>query len=98
MRSEAFGVSLVEGAMIGRPLISAEIGTGTTYVNSHEQSGIVVRPGDVDQLRAAMQRLYANEGLASRLGVGARSRYEALFTGAQMGNSYNAVYQELLGS
>ena len=33
MRSEAFGVTLIEGAAFSKPLISCEIGTGTTYIN-----------------------------------------------------------------
>ena len=42
LRSEAFGVSLLEGAMYGKPLISSEIGTGTSYINIDQQTGIVV--------------------------------------------------------
>ena len=31
LRSEAFDISLLEGAMHGKPLISSEIGTGNLY-------------------------------------------------------------------
>ena len=98
MRSEAFGVSLVEGAMFGRPLISAEIGTGTTYVNADGHSGIVVRPGDAMELRAAMERLYGDDELTEKLGAGARSRYEQLFTGARMAKAYQELYHQLIGT
>jgi glycosyltransferase involved in cell wall biosynthesis len=33
LRAEAFGISLLEGAMHSKPLISCEIGTGTSFVN-----------------------------------------------------------------
>src|SRR5581483_9882445 len=33
LRAEAFGLSLLEAAMCGKPMISSEIGTGTSYVN-----------------------------------------------------------------
>ncbi|MDA8514688.1 glycosyltransferase, partial [Citrobacter sp. Igbk 14] len=33
LRSEAFGITLLEGAMYGKSLISCEIGTGTSYIN-----------------------------------------------------------------
>lgn len=33
LRSEAFGISLLEGAMYGKPMISCEIGTGTSFIN-----------------------------------------------------------------
>ena len=34
LRSEAFGISLLEAAVSGKPMISSEIGTGTSFVNS----------------------------------------------------------------
>ncbi|MBA2880016.1 rhamnosyl/mannosyltransferase [Desulfosalsimonas propionicica] len=97
MRAEAFGLTLVEGAMFGRPLISSEMGTGTTYVNVHGESGLVVKPGDPNDLRAAMQRLSNDDELAGKLGAGARQRYERLFTGKSMANSYYNLYQHVLG-
>ena len=33
LRSEAFGISLLEGAMFGKPLISSEIGTCLLYTS-----------------------------------------------------------------
>ncbi len=44
LRSEAFGITLVEGAMYGKPLISSEIGTGTTYINIDNETGLVAPP------------------------------------------------------
>jgi glycosyltransferase involved in cell wall biosynthesis len=46
LRSEAFGISLLEGAMYGKPMISSEIGTGTSYINIHDETGLVVPPSD----------------------------------------------------
>jgi Glycosyltransferase len=42
LRSEAFGVVLVEAALFGKPMISCEIGTGTSYINSHGITGFVI--------------------------------------------------------
>ena len=42
LRSEAFGISLLEGAMYGKPMISSEIGTGTSYINIDGETGLVV--------------------------------------------------------
>src|SRR5690606_28389959 len=53
LRSEAFGISLLEGAMFGKPMISSEIGTGTSYINISGQTGLVVPPSDAAALRAA---------------------------------------------
>ena len=40
LRSEAFGMSLVEASMYSKPMISCEIGTGTSYVNLHGVTGL----------------------------------------------------------
>ncbi len=95
LRSEAYGVTLVEGAMQGRPLISTEIGTGTSFVNRDGESGFVVPPADSRRLREAMQRLAWEPELAEQLGRGARQRYETLFTGWVMGKRYAHLYQHL---
>ena len=95
LRSEAFGVTLIEGAMFGKPLISCEIGTGTTYVNADGETGIVVPPANAKALREAMLQLDEDETLAESLGKAARSRYERLFTGRLMGERYAHLYKKL---
>ena len=97
LRSEAFGVTLLEGAMYGKPLISTEVGSGTSHVNIHNETGIVVSPGSAPELREAMNRLYTNEDLALHFGKKARQRYETLFTGELMGARYTKIYQNLVG-
>ena len=95
LRAEAFGVTLVEGAMYAKPLVSAEVGTGTSFVNVHGETGLVVEPGSPCALRAALDRLCNDSEYAARLGRAARARYEALFTGTEMGARYHEVYQQL---
>ena len=94
--SESFGISLLEAAMVGRPMISCEIGTGTTYVNIDGETGLVVPPADPVRLAEAANRLAGDEGLAARLGASARRRFEAQFTGAAMGKRYSELYRELV--
>jgi glycosyltransferase involved in cell wall biosynthesis len=95
LRSEAYGMVLVEAAMFGRPQISCEIGTGTSFVNSHEETGFVVPPQDPAALAAAMNALLADDALADRLGAAARLRYERLFSGPALGQAYAALYREV---
>ena len=95
LRSEAFGISLLEGAMYGKPLISCEIGTGTTYINIDGDTGIVVPPSDPQALRAAMQRLWETPEMARRMGRRAEMRYHELFTSEQMASSYLSLYEAL---
>ncbi len=95
-RSEAFGITLLEGAMFAKPLITADIGTGTTYINRDRETGLVVAPKDHVSLRAAMETLYGDKEFALRMGEGARKRFESLFTGQEMGRRYAGVYRGLL--
>jgi len=97
LRSEAFGISLLEGAMYGKPLISSEIGTGTTYINIDKETGIVVPPSEPAALRQAMDYLWSNPEEAKAMGQRAEARYWKLFTAEQMAQSYVALYKKLLG-
>jgi len=98
LRSEAFGVTLLEGSMFGKPLISAEVGSGTSHVNEHGHTGHVVQAGSPRALRQAMDHIHQNPNAAAQMGQNARLRYERLFTGQQMGRSYADLYRRLSGS
>ena len=96
LRSEAFGVTLIEGLMFGKPLISCDIGTGTSYVNQDGQTGHVVPPAKPDGLREAMDELWSDRVKAEQMGQAGRLRYESLFTGEQMAAAYQKLYREVL--
>ncbi|CAI0962204.1 glycosyltransferase family 4 protein [Serratia fonticola] len=97
LRSEAFGISLLEGAMYRKPMISSEIGTGTTFINIDNQTGWVIPPSDPSALRKAMDKLWANPQLAEQFGNKAYERYEEMFTSKQMVEEYTKIYRSLLG-
>ncbi|MBD3647985.1 MAG: glycosyltransferase [Pseudomonadales bacterium] len=96
LRAEAFGVALLEGAMYSKPLISTETGTGTSHVNLHEETGLVVPPDDPAELRAAMDAVYTDSARAEAFGRNARCRFEGNFTGEIMAKQYVEQYQRLL--
>lgn len=96
LRSEAFGISLLEGAMFGKPMISSEIGTGTSYINIHDETGLVVPPSDPAAFRAAMDRLWHDPELCARMGEHAAARYESLFTSKRMGQQMAQLYREVV--
>lgn len=97
LRSEAFGMVLVEAAMYGRPMISCEIGTGTSYVNAHGESGLVVAPEDAAELAGALEGLLRDDALTARLGRAARLRYDRLFSGDALGRAYSMLYRRVAG-
>lgn len=96
LRSEAFGISLLEAAMFAKPLISCEIGTGTTYINISGETGLVVPPCDSDALAQAMIALWENPEESRAMGRRAALRFEQVFTAERMVDSYAEVYSSLL--
>jgi len=96
LRSEAFGVVLIEAAMCGKPLISCEISTGTSYANVHDETGLVVQPRDVNALADAIECLINDDQRAIRYGISARNRYENLFSGKALGKAYYDLYTKVL--
>jgi glycosyltransferase involved in cell wall biosynthesis len=95
-RSESLGIVLLEAMAAGLPLISTELGTGTSYVNRHEETGLVVPPGDVDALANALNRLLANEDLRRQFGQAALRCAQQDFSLAQMLDATESVYRSLL--
>ncbi len=95
LRSEAYGMVLVEAGIFGRPQVSCEIGTGTSFVNTHGESGLVVPPEDPVTLAGALNTLLKDDALAAELGLGARARYERLFSGPALGSAYADLFREV---
>ena len=96
LRSEAFGISLVEAQMFGKPIISADIGTGSSYVNIDGETGITVPPANAEFFSQAMQRLVSDKQLYSQLQQASRHRFNNEFTIERYANSYVALYRELI--
>ena len=96
LRSEAFGISLLEGAMYGKPMISSEIGTGTTFINIAGETGLVVPPSDPEALRRAMCYLWEHNDKAAEMGRRAEERYWKYFSAEKMVDEYVKLYRELV--
>ncbi|WP_404401323.1 glycosyltransferase [Pelagibacterium halotolerans] len=95
LRSEAFGVALLEAARAGKPMISCELGTGTSFVNASGETGIVIAPADSGQLSHAMVQLDADKDLRDAMGREARLRFERLFRADTMSQGYLKLYHAL---
>ncbi|MCZ6502602.1 MAG: glycosyltransferase [Gammaproteobacteria bacterium] len=98
LRSEAFGVCLLEGAMNGKPLISTEVGTGTSFVNIDSETGYVVPSENAPLLADAMNKLGSDSEHAEGMGKNALARFESVFTSKQMADAYLHEYKQLTNS
>ena len=98
LRSEAFGMVLVEASIFAKPLITCEIGTGTSFVNLDRETGFVVPPKNPEELALAMNKLANDVRLARKMGINARKRYESNFSSHALGLSYLNLYQEVVKS
>lgn len=61
IRTEAFGLVLLEASMFAKPMITCEIGTGTTFVNINKQTGLVAKPNDSQDLAEKLKELWQDE-------------------------------------
>ena len=96
LRAEAFGIVLLEAMAACLPLVTTEIGTGTSEVNRHGQTGFVVRPNDPAALARALNVLLADQRLREFLGQNGRRRVARDYTLANMAKHTAAVYGEAI--
>lgn len=92
--SEAFCQVLVETMSVGTPLISTDVG-GAKEVITHGETGILIRPGDVDAIVDAMLRLYQNADLTKKMTLAGQQSVRATFTVEKMIDRQIAVYERL---
>jgi glycosyltransferase involved in cell wall biosynthesis len=77
--AEGMPMALMEAMAWGLPTISTPVG-GIPQLITAEANGLVVQPGDIDALAAAIERLMSDPALRERLGHAARTTIRAEFT------------------
>ena len=77
--NEAFGISLIEAMACGLPSISTCIG-GVKDILQNQQNGIVVNPGDIQQLFDALDLLLTDTTLSTNLGKAARQTIQTKYS------------------
>lgn len=60
-RAEAFGLVGLEAMACGTPVITTELGTGTSYYNIHKKTGLVVSPKNSKILAESIKRICEND-------------------------------------
>ena len=95
-RNEAFGICQLEAMAAGLPVISTDLPGGVPWVNQHNETGIIVPPGDVQSLADAIETLVSNPNQARDLGAAGRRRVLEHFTLEQSLTSHEQLYHSLL--
>ena len=94
--SEAFGLVQVEAMACKKPVVCGELYKGVTYVNRHEETGLVAQPKDVAGLQAALRRLLENPELRRKYGEQGYRRAWDEFTTDRMATDMLALYRRVL--
>jgi glycosyltransferase involved in cell wall biosynthesis len=95
-RAETLGIVQIEAMACGLPVVCTELGTGTSYVNQHEVTGLVTPPNDPAALAAAINRLLADPALRMQMGAAGLKRAQDEFSLAEMIRQTLAFYAEAL--
>jgi len=91
-RSEAFGLVLIEAMACKKPVISTELGTGTSWVNENNITGFVVKAKDRRSLKKAIEKLLFDEDLYQKFSNNAFLRTKKHFREETMIKKIKEVY------
>lgn len=90
--NEGLGLVAVEAALSETPVIAFDSG-GLTDVVSHDETGLLVQPGDTSSLAVAFDRVLGNHELARRMGTEGRRRALARFSPDHVATGYRDIYK-----
>lgn len=91
--SEAFGIVLLEAMASGVPVVGTSAGGIPEILDG---CGMVVQPGNADELADAINLLLDNQNLAGKLGRLGRRRVERLYDWRIIAEKIESTYMEVL--
>jgi glycosyltransferase involved in cell wall biosynthesis len=92
---ESFGMVLIEAMACGKPVVASE-SPGVRSVVSDGEDGLLVQPGDVAGLAAAVRALLADPGRRRVMGKSGRAKVEMKYTWQRVGVQLENIYRDIL--
>lgn len=94
--TEAFGIVQIEAMSAGKPVVATRIpGSGVSWVNSHDESGINVEPEDSKALAEAFRHILGDKAAYAKYSKLATKRYWDMFTKDVMIDKCIEIYKDL---
>jgi glycosyltransferase involved in cell wall biosynthesis len=95
VRNEGLSNAILEEMALAKPVIATTVG-GSPELVAHDETGLLVPPGDVDAMAGAILRLHDDRDLLRRMGQTARRRVEDEFTVPKMMETMERLYLDLV--
>ena len=92
---EGFPRVVVEAYAAGVPVVASRVGSLTELIEDGV-TGLQVEMGDPDDMARALRQLADSDELCERLSVGARARYENLYSPQKTMGELFTIYREAL--
>lgn len=93
--NDAFPSSLIEAMSCGLPIVTTPVGAIRTIID-HQESGLIVQPGNRQQLYEALVALISDKTLAARLGQGGRRIVEERYSVGSTVGKYLSLFESTL--
>ena len=93
--NDAFPSSLIEAMACGLPIVTTPVGAIKTIV-AHDETGLLVQPGNHQQLYEALVVIISDKTRASRLGKAGRHIVEEQYSARSMMSKYLSLFENTL--
>jgi glycosyltransferase involved in cell wall biosynthesis len=95
--AEGMPMVIYSAMALGLPIVTSDV-NGMRDTLTHEKSALIMRPGDADDLAAAVDRLLSDSGLAQRIGAEAKRVMEQRFSAEHAVRELESLYDRVLAA
>lgn len=96
-RTEPFGLALLEAMRYGKPVVASDIpGSGVGWVVTGNETGLLVRPGDVNELTEGLRKLQENPTMRQQMGKAGAVRFNKHFHIQHIAPKIKEIYDSLI--